>query len=154
MIGVVPTSGRALDVACGLGAQSVWLAHRGLHVVSLDVSEVAIDATRQLASQYHLEHQVDARRVDLDAGLPGDISELDVIVCQRFRGVELYPQLVDRLRIGGVLALTVLSAVGCDSPGPFHAPAGELIAAFTALPVDVLHQVEADGQASVVARRI
>jgi SAM-dependent methyltransferase len=153
LTGLVPTTGHALDVACGLGAQSVWLAQRGLEVVSLDVSNVAIDATRRLAAAHQLEQRVDARQVDLDAGLPADVSGLDTVVCQRFRGVDLYPQLVDRLRVGGLLVLTVLSEVGADSPGPFHAPPGELIDAFTPLRVDVIHHVEADGQASLVAHR-
>lgn len=153
LVDIVPTSGRALDVACGLGAQSVWLARRGLDVVSLDVSDVAIDATRRLATTHDVDQRVDARPVDLDAGLPDDLSGLDIIVCQRFRDVAMYPQLVERLRVGGTLVLTVLSEVGADSAGSFHAPAGELIEAVASLPVDVIHQVEADGQASLVARR-
>jgi SAM-dependent methyltransferase len=150
---VMARTGRALDVACGLGAQSSWLAQRGLDVVSLDVSAVAIAATRQLASAHQVADRVDARCVDLDAGLPDDLAELDIIICQRFRGIELYPQLVSRLRTGGVLVLTVLSVVGSDSPGPFHAGERELIDAFSPLAVDVIHQVEADGHASIVARR-
>jgi hypothetical protein len=43
----------------------------------------------------------------------------------------------------------VLSEVG-EGPGPFRAPAGELRAAFGTL--DVLHEVERDGEASLVAR--
>jgi hypothetical protein len=45
--------------------------------------------------------------------------------------------------------VTVLSEVG-EGPGPFRASAGELLAAFGAL--DVLHHVERDGEASIVAR--
>ena len=153
LVDIVPTSGRALDVACGLGAQSVWLARRGLDVVSLDVSEVAIDATRRLAAAHDVVQRVDAHRVDLDTGLPDDISGLDIIVCQRFRDVAMYRQLIERLRVGGTLVLTVLSEVGADSAGPFHAPAGELTEAVASLPVDVIHQIEADGQASLVAHR-
>lgn len=153
LVDVVPMSGRALDVACGLGAQSVWLAGRGLSVTAIDMSDVAVDATRRLAVAHDVQQLVDARQVDLDAGLPSDASGFDVVVCQRFRDVELYSQLVGCLRVGGVLVLTVLSEVGAESPGSFHAPAGELVEAFADLPIDVIHHVENDGQASLIARR-
>lgn len=153
LVDLVPVSGLALDVACGLGAQSVWLALRGLSVTAVDVSDVAVDATQRLAVAVGVEALVDARRVDLDVGLASDGSDFDVVICQRFRAVELYPELVACLRVGGVLVLTVLSEVGAESPGPFHAPAGELVDVFADLPIDVIHRVEADGQASLVARR-
>ena len=50
--------------------------------------------------------------------------------------------------------VTVLSAVGADEPGPFHAPAGELARAFSRPDVDVAFSAEADGQASVVVSRL
>ena len=30
LLDVIPTAGLALDIACGLGAQTLWLAERGL----------------------------------------------------------------------------------------------------------------------------
>jgi SAM-dependent methyltransferase len=148
----LPSRGPALDVACGVGAQSLWMAGRGLDVTALDVSPVAVDLLRAAADQQGLS--VDARVHDTDAGLPDDLIELAVIVCQRYRAARLYEEFVERLRPGGVLVLTVLSAVGLDGePGEFHAQAGELTAAFEPLDVDVLVDVEADGQASIVVSR-
>jgi 2-polyprenyl-3-methyl-5-hydroxy-6-metoxy-1,4-benzoquinol methylase len=37
-----PTSGRALDLACGQGLGALWLARRGMDVWGLDISPVAI----------------------------------------------------------------------------------------------------------------
>ena len=34
--------GRALDVGCGEGADAIWLAERGWHVVATDISSVAL----------------------------------------------------------------------------------------------------------------
>jgi SAM-dependent methyltransferase len=152
----LPTNGAALDLACGIGAQSLWMAARGLTVSALDVSPVAVDLTARSAAQHGFA--VDAAVWDTDEGLPADLVGLAMIVCQRYRASDLYLDLVQRLRPGGVLILTVLSAVGLDgTAGPFHAPAGELTNAYrsaaTAGMIDVLVDEERDGQASIVVRR-
>jgi 2-polyprenyl-3-methyl-5-hydroxy-6-metoxy-1,4-benzoquinol methylase len=43
--------GRALDLACGEGQNSVWLAQRGWVVTGVDFSSVAIEKARQRAAQ-------------------------------------------------------------------------------------------------------
>lgn len=39
---LLPRRGRALDVACGMGGASIFLARHGLEVVSWDISPVAM----------------------------------------------------------------------------------------------------------------
>ena len=147
--------GRCLDVACGLGAQSIWAAQQGFEVVSLDTSDVAITALNSAAMSAGVRDRIDSRVVDLDDGLPTELTDsFDLVVCQRFRDPTLYEQLVYALVPGGVLVITVLSRVGvADEPGPFHAPPGELVCAFREFDVDVLRSVELDGEATLVARR-
>ncbi|WP_219413569.1 class I SAM-dependent methyltransferase [Pseudonocardia nigra] len=148
---LLPAAGCALDVACGRGAVSVWLAGRGLHVDAVDASAVAIAHGSTLAGRNGAAERVRWWRHDLDAGLPAACAgPYDVVVCQRFRDPALYAQLADRLRPGGLLVVTVLSEVGAR-PGPWRAAAGELASAFAAL--EVLVQAEGDGEASLVARR-
>ncbi len=143
---LLPAGGRALDVACGRGAVSVWLAARGLTVDAVDVSATALAAGAALAAD-----GVRWWRHDLDTGLPAGCSgPYDVIVCQRFRDPALYPLLTAALGDGGLLVVTVLSEVG-EGPGPWRATAGELLTAFGDL--DVLAHGEGDGEASIVARR-
>lgn len=151
LLELVPTAGLAIDIACGLGRQSLWLARRGLHVVALDVSPVAVDLLITAAAEAELSHLIDARVTDLDDGLPPEPSAADVIVCQRFRQPALYPQIAERLAAGGIAIVTVLSQTGADTPGPFHAPPGELVEAFAEL--DLLYASEGDGVATIVARR-
>lgn len=150
---LVTTSARCLDVACGPGSVTLWLADRGADVVALDVSGVAIDLLRRTAGTRRSAGRVDARVVDLDDGLPDDLVDLDLVVCQRFRDPSLYAELVERLRPGGVALVTVLSVVGATEPGPFHAPAGELRAAFSVDGCELLHDAEGDGVAHAVVRR-
>ena len=62
--------GRALDIGCGEGADAVWLARQGWSVTALDVSEVALDRTRQHAEEAGLADRVQSAHVDLMAGEP------------------------------------------------------------------------------------
>lgn len=150
---LVPVAGRAVDIASGAGAQALWAALRGFDVVALDVSPVAIDLLAGAATRLGLADRIDARVTDLDDGLPEDLTDLDLVVCQRFRDPRLYRSVVDRLRSGGVAIVTVLSVVGSDGHGAFRADAGELESAFTTPGTDVLHHHEGDGIASIVVRR-
>lgn len=43
--------GTVLDVACGEGRNSVWLARRGWDVTGVDFSPVALDRAREMASR-------------------------------------------------------------------------------------------------------
>jgi SAM-dependent methyltransferase len=143
-----PTSGRALDLACGQGVGSVWLARRGLDVVGLDVFAVAIEHARDVARRSGVVDRCRFDVVDLDDGLPAG-PPVDVVLCHRFRDRRLDAAIVHRLAAGGLLAMTALSEVG-GRPGPFRATPGELPAAFAAL--DVLAAGEGDGEAWIVAR--
>lgn len=143
-----PTTGRALDIACGRGFAAIWLAQRGLQVVGLDVSAVAIGQARELARHSGVDESCLFDVVDLDDGLP-DGPLVDVIVCHKFRDRRLDRALIDRLAPGGLLATAALSEVGAE-PGPFRAAPGELVAAFGEL--DVIAAGEGDGQAWLLAR--
>ena len=145
---VIPTAGRALDLACGTGLGAVWLATRGLEVVGLDVSAVAVGQARDLAERAGVSDRCRFEVVDLDDGLPAGPS-VDVILCHRFRDRRLDHAIIERLAPGGLLAIAVLSEVGA-APGPFRAAAGELPAAFAEL--DSVAADEGEGYAWLLAR--
>jgi 2-polyprenyl-3-methyl-5-hydroxy-6-metoxy-1,4-benzoquinol methylase len=148
---VLPPGGRALDVACGRGGVATWLAGRGFVVDAVDISGLALAVGEDLALRHGVADRVRWWRQDLDAGLPaGCGGPYDVVVCQRVRDPARFGELTARLAPGGLLVVAVLSEVD-EGPGPFRAPAGELRAAFGAL--EVLHDVERDGEARLVARR-
>lgn len=145
---IFPTTGRALDVACGRGFAAVWLARRGLEVVGLDISAVAIGQARKLARHSGVDERCRFEVVDLDDGLPPG-PPVDVIVCHKFRDRRLDQAFIDRLASGGLLATVALSEVGAE-PGPFRAAPGELAAAFGEL--DVIAAGEGQGRAWLLAR--
>jgi SAM-dependent methyltransferase len=150
LINVVPTTGRALDVACGRGGVAVWLALRGLAVDAVDVSPAGLAAGARLAGAHGVDERIRWIAHDLDDGLPAACTgPYDVVVCQCFREPSMYGALAAALAPGGLLAVTVLSEVG-SAPGPFRAAPGELRAAFSGL--EVLRDREGGGEASLLAR--
>ncbi|MGY4712858.1 class I SAM-dependent methyltransferase [Mycolicibacterium sp. CBM1] len=147
-VDVFPSTGHALDLACGAGAASVWLAGRGLTVVGVDASAVAVAQARELAERIGVATRCRFEVRDLDEGLPpGEAA--DVIVCHRYRDPRLYSAIVGRLAPGGLLAISVLSEVGAE-PGRYRAGAGELAGAFADL--QTVACGEGDGQAWLLAR--
>lgn len=144
-----PTAGRALDLACGQGTGAVWLAARGMQVLGLDVSPVAIRHARELAQCAGVGDRCRFDVVDLDGGLPAG-APVEVIVCCKFRDPRLDRAIIERLSPGGLLAIAALSEVGA-SPGAFRVATGELPAAFARL--DLIDADEGDGQAWLLARR-
>lgn len=144
-----PSSGHAIDVACGQGAATVWLAQRGLTVRGYDVSAVAIEQARDLAQRSGVAHRCRFEVADLDAGLP-DGPPADVVYCARFRDRRLDAPMTQRLAPGGLLALSALSQVG-GTAGRFRVPPGELTAAFAGL--ELIAHGEGQGVAWLLARR-
>lgn len=143
-----PTTGLALELACGRGRAAVWLARRGLTVTAVDVSPVAIDLAERLAAAEGVADRCRFGVFDLDRGLP-EGSPVDLVMCHLFRDPRLDRGVIDRLRPGGILAIACLSEVGVG-PGPFRVRAGELLEAFSDL--ETLGHGEGDGLAWLVAR--
>ncbi|NMO89719.1 bifunctional 2-polyprenyl-6-hydroxyphenol methylase/3-demethylubiquinol 3-O-methyltransferase UbiG [Actinomycetospora sp. TBRC 11914] len=143
---LVPTTGAALDLACGRGTVAVWFAGRGLTTTAVDVSPEALRLTAALAEARGVA--VTTVRADLDDGL-SVTGPFDVVVCQRFRDPRLYAGLIELLVPGGLLVVSVLSTAG-DEGGSYRAGPGELRSAFGHL--DVLVDEEGNGEAHLVAR--
>lgn len=146
---LLPTEGRALELACGRGRFSVWLAGRGMEVRGLDVSLVAIDLARRLAEAAGVADRCRFEVRDLDDGLP-EGPLVDLILCHCFRDPRLDRAVIERLAPRGLLAMAVRSEVGAG-PGRFRARPGELREAFSEL--DVVAHGEAEGMAWILARR-
>lgn len=151
--GLFPTMGLALDIACGRGRASVWLADRGMTVVGLDVSPVAIELADELAVRNGCEERCTFAVADLDHGLPSNVTAgplFDLVLCHMFRQPALDIPMVERLAPGGMLAVAVLSEVDAG-PGRFRAGPGELTNAFDNLSIQA--DGEADGLAWLVATK-
>ncbi len=154
------TPGRALDVACGVGRHSLFLAERGWQVTAVDSSKVAIELLSQAAAKKHLS--VDARLADLERGeflIEPDSYDLIVNCCYLQR--DLFPAIKAGVKIGGCV-LAVIAMVDDDPAVKPMNPAfllqpGELHAQFDDW--ELLHDYEAKSElgkrrmAELVARK-
>jgi tellurite methyltransferase len=94
--------GRALDLACGLGRNALYLAAQGWDVVAVDYSRVALDILSERATKGLSVHPVLA---DLEAGefsIQPDAWDLIVDCCYLQRS--LFPSIRKGIRTGGLFA--------------------------------------------------
>lgn len=97
---LLPRSGDALDLACGLGGNALFLAQKGFKVTAWDISPVAIHALagRAASSTLNLEAQVR----DVEAEL-FPVQGFDVVVVSRFLSRPLARPILDCLKPSGLL---------------------------------------------------
>ena len=88
------TGTKALDIACGMGRNSQYLASQGFDVDALDISSVAIDSLQGIPN-------IHPKEVDLDTYVfPKD--HYDLIVCTFFLKREIFPKVTEALKEGGL----------------------------------------------------
>lgn len=139
----------AIELACGAGRASVWLALQGVAVTGYDVSPVAVEQAAALAHEHRVGSTCHFKVADFDGGLP-DGPAVGLIICHLFRDARLDQAIIERLVPGGLLAMAALSEVGA-APGRFRVRPGELTAAFSTL--EIIDGSEADGVAWLLARK-
>lgn len=92
--------GTALDLGCGGGGDTLWLAQQGWEVLGVDVSPTAVRRTADRASDAHLTQRVRTKQYDLAETFPE--GEFDLVNAHYF----LSPIAFDR---GAVLARAAAS---------------------------------------------
>ena len=132
---LLPAQGTALDFACGLSPDGLFLAHRGLETLAVDISDVAADKLNGYASEHGLPLRAEAADL-LTYALPS--RHFDVIVVVHYLERDLAPTLVEALKPGGLLFYqTFTRTVTPDYSGPrnesFRLADGELLQLFAGL---------------------
>ncbi len=92
---------RALDLACGTGRNSVWLAKRGWRVDAIDLSPVALQILTEWVQDEEVSTKVQTYLLDLEESLP-EQTDYDLIVQTNFLDRNLIRPLMDHLRPGGI----------------------------------------------------
>ncbi len=85
--------GRALDLACGAGRHSLWLAARGWEVTSVDVKPAVVDGVHTI--------EADLERNEFAI----EPARWDLILCWLYWQPDLLPRIAAGLKENGVAAL-------------------------------------------------
>lgn len=116
--------GKALDLACGGGRNSVFMAKMGFNVDALDISKEALDNIDKKAFP-----NITTKCIDLEGFIPAKNS-YDLIVMTNYLDREVIPHLIDALKKEGVLLIeTYMAHKDNTKPNPnpdFLLQAGEL----------------------------
>jgi tellurite methyltransferase len=102
---------RAIDIACGEGRNSIFLAKHGFDVLGLDISEAGLEKARGWMAREGLK--IDFRLANMEDYV--FTEKYDLIINFNFLLRELIPKAVDALHPGGVIVFDTL----VDSP---HVP--------------------------------
>ncbi len=131
---LLPKSGQALDLACGLGANAILLAQHGLQSFAWDRSEVAIAKLHEWGQKHSLPLNAEVHDVELD---PPEPNRFDVIVVAHFLERRLAGPLMKALRPGGLLFYQTFTRTRVTETGPqreqFRLADNELLQLFAPL---------------------
>ena len=97
---LLPDQGDALDLACGLGGNALFLAQQDFQVCAWDYSNAAIEQLKQVANNHEIKLQAEIRDVVKE---PPASQSFDVIVVSRFLDRSLIPELIAALKPGGLI---------------------------------------------------
>lgn len=112
---LLPESGRALDLACGLGANAICLAEHGLTTSAWDVSPSALEQLTTHAKKINL-HIITYDR-DVTA-YPPEVNSFDVIVISRFLDRSLIPHIKNAIKPGGLIFYQTFTKEKVNESGP------------------------------------
>jgi tellurite methyltransferase len=138
---LLPSKGRALDLACGLGGNAKLLAKAGLEVDAWDISPVAIKQLQQEAQSKQLT--INAQVHDVIEKPPATNS-YDVIVVSFFLDRDLCEKLMLALQPGGLLFYQTYCLDKVNQTGPqnpdYLLVDNELLRLFSSLKVRVYRE--------------
>lgn len=128
---LLPNQGQALELAAGLGGNSLLLAGSGLHVDALDVSSVAMNRLQQQADTQQLSIQTAV--ADLEQWTP-NAARYDVVIVSSFYLPTLFNKIRHCLKHGGLVFYQTFTQLKVIEKGPsnpdFLLSDGELLRQF------------------------
>jgi len=112
---LLPASGHALDLACGLGANAICLAEHGLTTSAWDISASALEQLAAHAKKHNLHIITDDRDVTTK---PPEENSFDVIVISRFLERGLMPHIKNAIKSKGLLFYQTFTKEKVNQSGP------------------------------------
>jgi len=131
---LLPRHGTALDLACGLGANSLFLAEHGLQTHAWDISPVAIEKLRAIALERKLPVVAEVKNAMHDVIPP---VQFDVVVVAHYLERALTQAIIGALKMGGLIFYQTFTRAAVSEEGPqkpeWRLADGELLTMFEPL---------------------
>lgn len=151
-------AGSAIELACGLGANSFYLASLGFDVTAVDVSEVALNFVREQAEQKGMEIRTRLADLTHSNSLLDFIQEYDLVVMTYYLDRAMFPLMKSLVKPGGYLFMeTFYTAENGGKPqisSKYKLTSNELLSEFGEWKVIYFHQYEEDGVQTIFCRKI
>ncbi|MBL4866038.1 MAG: methyltransferase domain-containing protein [Pseudomonadales bacterium] len=139
---LIPHQGIALDLACGLGANSLYLANLGLDTHAWDSSSVALKHLTKFANNQGLSIKTSLRDIENN---PPEESSFDLIVVTNFLHRPICKSINKALKPGGVLFYQTFLQDKKSTAGPSSAKyllsQNELLSLFPDLTILIYREV-------------
>jgi len=105
---LIPTKGIGLDLACGLGQNSIFLTKHGLTMHGWDYSKTGLEQMARHCAKQKVE--VNQRCIDL-ANTPWPNQNFDLICVTAYLERALCPQIISHLKPGAILIYQTFNQV-------------------------------------------
>ncbi|MFK7795242.1 MAG: class I SAM-dependent methyltransferase [Gammaproteobacteria bacterium] len=160
---LLPGRGKALDLACGLGANAIYLAQSQLQVDAWDVSSKALKKLEAYSQLNNLSINTSVRDVEKT---PPERNYFDVVTVSQFLHRPTFHNLYESLRIEGLLFYQTYTSNKAHQIGPtnpnFLLKKNELLKLCDGMEVLVYREEGVHGdihqgwrnQAMIVAKRV
>lgn len=112
---LLPEKGTALELACGMAANAIFLAEQGLQTTAWDISEVVIE--RLKASPRSNGLGITFEVCDIVAQ-PPEAESFDVIIVSYFLDRSLIPHIMRALKAGGLIFYQTFTQTRVNEGGP------------------------------------
>ena len=112
---LLPSAGKALDLACGMGANAIFLAEHQLQVDAWDVSSIALKKLAEYSLENNLTISTSNRNVEK---MPPAAASYDVVTVSHFLHRPTFRALCDSLRMEGLLFYQTYTLEKVTKEGP------------------------------------
>jgi 2-polyprenyl-3-methyl-5-hydroxy-6-metoxy-1,4-benzoquinol methylase len=140
---LLPQTGTALDLACGLGANAIFMAKRGLTTHAWDTSDIALDMLHATTKQNGIRIIIERKDIIKN---PPSAESFDVIIVSHFLERSIVSEIINALKKNGLLFYQTFTLNRLVDTGPrnmkYLLERNELLRLFTSL--SVLHYIEYD----------
>ncbi|SES31510.1 methyltransferase domain-containing protein [Salipaludibacillus aurantiacus] len=151
------TGGAAVDLACGLGANSVFLAKLNYKVLALDISDVAISHVKELADKEKLSIDVHTRDLTQLKQSDLEVNSADMAVVTYYLDRLMFPYIKSMIRKNGFIFIETyyVSAAGNGKVSDkYKLQPGELLSEFKNWHILFYEENEQEGRQTIFARKI